>query len=157
MLQYHTPDNKAKMESGVALTDEDRWDWLTRLRQEAISKIDAGASGVALACSALKKIYRDELRVAGQSRSDIDVHFVYLHANEDLLIERVKQRQGHYMKEGMVHGQLKTLEKPDGDEERDCLLVDVSAPSEEAQANALQAVKGAIAREAAITHAETSS
>ncbi|KAL9055316.1 MAG: hypothetical protein Q9162_003623 [Coniocarpon cinnabarinum] len=143
------------MESGVALTDDDRWEWLQILRQTALERIDAGEGGVVISCSALKKRYRDVLR--GAARNDVEVHFVYLHANEDLLVERVKQRQGHYMKEAMVRGQLSDLEEPSGEEKAsDCLTVDVSGPSEEVQARALEAVKGVVAEHVAAVHTHSS-
>ena len=144
------------MHSGQPLTDADRWDWLILLRQAAVEALNAGAAGVVLACSALKRKYRDVIRVVELFEHHIVIHFVYLSANEELLMERVKARQGHYMKDVMVRSQFSTLEEPQADEvARDCLTVDVSAPSDEVQANALQAVKGALAKAARTAHSGT--
>ena len=72
------------MSEGVALTDADRWDWrLIQLREEAVLALDSGAAGVILdLLSALKRKYRDVIRVARYNDHDVRVHFIYLRASE---------------------------------------------------------------------------
>lgn len=70
------------MKSGIPLEDADRWDWLIRLRDAAVTELLSGNSGVVLACSALKKRYRDVLRIASYFNNQIATHFVCLDVNE---------------------------------------------------------------------------
>jgi len=143
--EYHPESNIDKMAKGIPLSDADRWDWLTRLREESISKIQAGAQGVVLTCSALKRKYRDVIRVAPYYSHDVLVHFVYLHAREEVLIARVQARQGHYMGANMVHSQFGILEAP-GKEETDVISVDVSGSIEEVEEEALAKIREAVKR-----------
>jgi len=121
---YHPQSNVDKMSQGTALTDADRWDWLIQLREEAVDALDAGAEGVILTCSALKRKYRDVIRVARYNDHDVRVHFIYLRATEELLTQRVAARKGHYMKPSMIKSQLQSLEEPM--KERDVHAIDVS-------------------------------
>ena len=111
---YHSPTNVEKMRNGIPLTDEDRAPWLATLRRMIEGWIGAGTNA-ALACSALKQTYRQELQVGPQ------VRFVYLKAAPEVLAMRLRGRAGHYMKAGMLESQLETLEEP-----KDALVVDVS-------------------------------
>lgn len=133
------------MAAGIPLTDADRWDWLILLRQRALTELTLPhptnrPPGVVLTCSALKRKYRDVIRVAAYNNSQVRVHFVYLRATEELLLQRVKARQGHYMKESMVKSQFASLEEPTSDE-ADCLVVSVGGTMPDVQALALEAVK----------------
>ncbi len=132
------------MAAGTPLTDADRWDWLVLLRQKAMERLSSGSSGVVLTCSALKRKYRDVIRIASYNDHDVLVHFVYLRADEEVLLQRVKARQGHYMKDSMVKSQFKSLEEP-ADEERDVLGVDVSRSLTEVQRIALSRVQQVLA------------
>jgi gluconokinase len=136
------------MSHGIALTDQDRWDWLISLRRAAMSAIEASSSpaGVVVTCSALKQRYRDVIRIAHYNHPDILVHFVYLHAPEDVLLQRVGARQGHYMGANMVHSQLETLEEPTK-EETDVISVDVSGAKSEVEAETLRRIRGAVKSE----------
>ena len=135
------------MAEGVPLTDSDRWDWLVVLRQKAVERLTkAGAPGVVLTCSALKRKYRDVIRIAAYNDHDVEVHFVYLRAAEKVLMERVKARQGHYMKDSMVHSQFKSLEEPYHDE-MDCLKLDVSGAMAAVQRDALTLVQDVLAED----------
>ncbi len=126
--QFHPQSNIDKMANGVPLTDSDRWDWLTLLREEALRQLSAaGAEGVVLTCSALKRKYRDVIRVAPYYSHDVLLHFIYLHAPEEVLLDRVGRRQGHYMGANMVHSQISILEPPAPDE-TDVISIDVSGP-----------------------------
>lgn len=101
---FHSAANKAKMGAGHPLTDEDRWPWLRSLRDWMSQQAAQGRSSV-VACSALREVYRDILREA-----DGDVFFVHLVLPEDVNLERLGSRPGHYMKTGMLDSQLSTLE-----------------------------------------------
>lgn len=127
------------MRNGIPLTDADRWDWLTALREESIKRLNSGSKGVVLTCSALKRKYRDVIRVAGYYDHRIQIHFVFLDASEELLLARVAQRQNHYMGANMVHSQFETLERPLADE-KDVITIDVSRPIEEVEREALSNV-----------------
>ncbi|KAF4984186.1 hypothetical protein FZEAL_584 [Fusarium zealandicum] len=136
---YHPPTNIEKMRNGVPLTDADRWDWLTALREESIHRLNAGSSGVVLTCSALKRKYRDVIRVAGYYDHRILIHFVFLDAPEEVLLARVQQRANHYMGANMVHSQFDILERPLGDE-KDVITIDVSRTLDQVQQDALASV-----------------
>jgi gluconokinase len=124
------------MRNGTPLTDADRWDWLTALRDESMKRIASGADGVVLTCSALKRKYRDVIRVAAYYDPSLLIHFIYLDAPEEVLLERVTRRQNHYMGANMVHSQFNILERP-SDDEHDVVSIDVSKSVDEVKADAL--------------------
>lgn len=135
------------MSKGIPLTDADRWDWLTRLREEAISRLSStGSQGVVLTCSALKRKYRDVIRVAPYFSHDLRVHFVFLHAPEEVLTARVMARAGHFMGASMVHSQFGILEAP-GRDEIDVISVDVSGSIEQVEEEALAKVQETVKSE----------
>lgn len=107
---FHSEANRAKMGAGHPLTDEDRWPWLATIGTYLRDEMIAGRPTV-VACSALKRVYRDRIRAAGAS-----VYFVFLTGNEELLQERMSSRAGHFMKAGMLASQLAILEPLDPDE-----------------------------------------
>jgi gluconokinase len=131
------------MASNIPLTDEDRWNWLIILRNEAIKRLQ-NSNAVIVTCSALKHKYRDVLRVANYEHPDVQVHFIYLRADRKTLQERVANRQGHYMKKEMVNSQIANLEEPD-EIEWDAMSVDVRGTPEEVQHAALEVVKNKLA------------
>lgn len=131
------------MAQGTPLNDGDRWDWLIVLREEAVKKLESGASGVIVTCSALKKKYRDVIRLASLNDHDVIVHFIYLRASEELLMSRVRARQGHYMKDSMVRSQFEALEEPT-EKEHDVLTVDVAGTLDDVEKLALDAVSQAM-------------
>lgn len=133
------------MSNGIPLTDADRWDWLTALREESIRQLEAGHDGVVLTCSALKRKYRDVIRVAPYFAPNIHLHFIYLHASEEVLLKRVLARQNHYMGAGMVHSQFDILEPP-AEEETDVITIDVSRSAEEVKADVLDKALETMAR-----------
>ena len=116
---YHSAANVEKMRNGIPLTDADREPWLESLRSVIVEWIAAGKNGV-LACSALKKEYRDRLVVGPE------VRVVYLKGDRELLRERLLLRRGHYMKEVMLESQIATLEEPG-----DAIVVDARRTPEE--------------------------
>jgi len=101
----HPPANRAKMAAGIPLTDDDRAPWLERIAAE----LDRP---VVVACSALKRSYRDTLRAAAP-----DLTLVFLHGEATLLAGRIEGRTGHFMPSSLLQSQLATLEEPDPDEE----------------------------------------
>lgn len=127
------------MSNGIPLTDSDRWDWLTSLRDESMRQINEGQTGVVLTCSALKRKYRDVIRVAAYYDHHLLIHFIYLDASEELLLQRVAQRQGHYMGANMVHSQFEVLERPTKNE-TDVISIDVSRTLGEVKEDALARV-----------------
>jgi carbohydrate kinase (thermoresistant glucokinase family) len=125
---FHPPSNVAKMASGVALSDDDRWPWLASLRRAMRMERD-----VVVACSALRRTYRDALRAAG------DVRFIYLPVDRDEALRRVASRSGHYMGASMVDSQFATLEVPDP-AETDVATIDAAGDAGAAAAGAIEAL-----------------
>ena len=116
------------MAQNVPLTDVDRWDWLISLRDAAVAALadHSSPTGVVVTCSALKRKYRDVIRVAAYNNPEVQVHFIYLYAPESVLLKRVAARQGHYMGAGMVHSQFECLEAPSQQETKDVIACDCS-------------------------------
>lgn len=106
---FHPAANVAKMRSGVPLTDEDRKPWLRAVADWMDATIAAGESAV-LACSALKRSYRDELL------SRPEAMMVLLQVDRDVLVRRLISRNGHFFPEKLLDSQLKILETPGPDE-----------------------------------------
>lgn len=106
---FHPPANVARMSAGLPLDDTDRAPWLASLVTLLREHSSRGAP-VVLACSALKRTYRDQLNVADT------VRFVYLNGDAELLRHRLEQRSGHYMQPNMLASQLASLEPPDREE-----------------------------------------
>ncbi|KAH0036119.1 shikimate kinase, partial [Aureobasidium melanogenum] len=146
---FHPQANIDKMANNIPLTDADRWDWLILLRDQAVAALNTGASGVVLTCSALKRKYRDVIRVASYNDNNVLVHFIYLSATQELLLQRVHGRVGHYMKDSMVKSQFDALEPPTVDE-RDVMSVDVSGDFASVQELALEVVNRVMASDAVI-------
>jgi len=109
----HPTANIAKMSTGEPLTDADRWPWLARLRFEI-----RGSRDIVVACSALKRSYRDLLRHAG------GVRFVFLDLDAETAHDRAGRRQDHFMGPNMIESQFDALERP-GTDEPDVVTVDV--------------------------------
>jgi carbohydrate kinase (thermoresistant glucokinase family) len=119
----HTHTAVSKMAIGSALQDEDRIPWLKRLKRRALETIEElGYDNVIISCSALKKLYRDEIR--GLANEDRNVIFVDLQAKKEELVSRMQGRTGHYMAAEMIEGQLEAYESANS-EEVDVLPVDV--------------------------------
>jgi gluconokinase len=120
--RFHPASNVAKMSAGHPLTDEDRWPWLQAIADEIDRVCKAGERAV-IACSALKRAYRDIL-VHGRS----DVRIIYLRGTQELIAGRLASRKGHFMPPGLLASQFKTLEPPDVDEKP--VTVSIDAPVE---------------------------
>lgn len=104
----HPAANVAKMASGHALTDDDRLPWLAAV---GAAMATAQTDGLVMACSALKRSYRDAL-LAAEPR----IRFVYLEGSHALLERRVANREGHFMPASLLDSQLATLEPLAADE-----------------------------------------
>jgi gluconokinase len=120
--EHHSPESIAKMAAGTPLNDNDRHQWLLVL-QSLISQAAQRNQGLVLSCSALKRRYRDLLRVG-----DPALVFIYLHGDPALIASRMKQRTGHFMPQALLESQLRDLEALAADER--AVRVDV-APSPE--------------------------
>ncbi len=119
---YHPPANVAKMRAGIPLEDADRWPWLEAIRAD-LARWMAGGETAVVACSALKRAYRDLLRRAGPG-----ILFVHLVGPPQLIATRLAGRRGHYMPPGLLPSQLATLEDPTG--EPDVVTVSIDRPPE---------------------------
>lgn len=106
---FHPAANIAKMERGVPLTDEDREPWLQNLRK-TIARSVAENDDAILACSALKRKYRELLRVSA------DVKFVFLHGSRARIAGQLKHRSGHFMNPALLESQFADLEEPEPSE-----------------------------------------
>jgi carbohydrate kinase (thermoresistant glucokinase family) len=108
--ELHPPQNVALMAAGTPLSAADRQDWLAAVAQR-LGDDAARRRGVVVACSALKRSYRDRLRAAAPG-----VQFVHLQGPQALLAQRLAERKGHYMPAALLQSQFDTLEPPLPDE-----------------------------------------
>lgn len=108
--RFHPPSNVDKMRSGIPLTDEDRGPWLDAIATWIDQTRETGHRAI-LACSALKRRYRDVL-IGDRA----DVRLVYLEGDETLIASRLASRHGHYMPPSLLHSQFDALEEPGADE-----------------------------------------
>ena len=113
---FHPAANIKKMKAGIPLTDDDRWPWLDRLQQQ-IKRCLAAHENAVVACSALKRAYRDRLRLSE------GVRFVFLRATRAQIVEQLQGRRGHFMPAALLDSQFSDLEEPQPDES--ALTVDV--------------------------------
>ncbi|MET1087953.1 MAG: gluconokinase [Arthrobacter sp.] len=98
----HPLPNVAKMRAGIPLTDEDRWPWLRLVGAELAAE---HPHGIVVACSALRRAYRDAIRAAAPSTT-----FILLQVDPSVLQERLVRRPGHFMPPSLLASQLETLE-----------------------------------------------
>ena len=126
------------MADGQPLADADRWDWLIVLRDQALATL-ADSRCVVVTCSALKRKYRDVIRVASYHQPEVRVHFIFLSVSDSILMDRVRARRNHYMKDYMVRSQLESLEAPQTGE-IDVLSIDAGGTSQEVQQLVLNVV-----------------
>lgn len=129
---FHPQANVDKMSRGQPLDDADRQPWFDRLCSLILDRQSSGTGGV-LACSALKRTYRDQLRSSG-----VGVRFVYLHAQKNLLLTRMSSRSEHFMPTTLLDSQLSTLEEPVPDE---AIRLDAMLPVQELVNRAISMVK----------------
>ena len=119
----HPRRNIMKMASGEPLNDEDRKPWLAALNDAAFAMQRTNKVSL-VACSALKKDYRDQLRQGNPNLS-----FIYMKGEREVIENRLKARKGHFFKTGMLVTQFAALEEPQADEP-DVQIVDINQPLE---------------------------
>lgn len=125
---FHPAANVEKISHGIPLSDEDRVPWLAALR-DAILRWNARSQNAVLACSALKRKYRDELRAD-------HVRFVYLEGSCELIRDRLQIRRGHFATESILKSQFEDLEVP-----TDAITVSIDNRPEEIANEIIAAVK----------------
>lgn len=130
----HPVENVAKMAAGTPLTDEDRWPWLATVGRELAA---AGDGGMVLACSALRRSYRDAIRQQAP-----DTIFLHLNGSKEVLKARTEGRTGHFMPPALLESQLATLEPLQEDERG--VVVDIAAPVAEVVAEALKGIAAVV-------------
>lgn len=134
----HPAENVAKMAAGTPLTDADRWPWLAVIGSELAA---AGPSGLVLACSALKRSYRDAIRANAPQTI-----FLHLDGAREVLASRLADRSGHFMPATLLESQLAALEPLEPDEPG--VVVDITASVDDVVAEALAGLSkaGALTR-----------
>ena len=121
--EYHSAENVRRMASGIALTDDDRAEWLRSLAARLREANEAG-TGLVMTCSALKRSYRDILRAEAGS-----LRFVFLKGERALIASRIAGRRGHFMPTSLLESQFATLEEPSADE--DAWVCDITQPPQD--------------------------
>ncbi len=120
--ELHPPRNLERMASGIALTDSDRREWLQAIAVQLADASTAG-HGLIVACSALKRSYRNLLRAASS-----ELAFVHLRADAAELEARMQARTDHFMPTSLLQSQLQTLEPPGADER--AITFDTALPAD---------------------------
>jgi carbohydrate kinase (thermoresistant glucokinase family) len=128
--ELHPPRNVERMAAGIPLTDADRAPWLAALAARLV-QARAARRGLVVACSALKRAYRDILRGGAP-----DLLLVHLHGERALLAERLARRRGHNTPAALLQSQLDTLEPPLADER--AVTIDIALAPERQLALALE-------------------
>ena len=100
---YHSKNNIKKMSSGIPLNDEDRYDWLVKIREEIVKR--QKTQNLVVTCSALKEKYRSILNVK-------NYYLVYLKINKETARKRINNRRDHFMPDSLVESQFSILEEP---------------------------------------------
>jgi carbohydrate kinase (thermoresistant glucokinase family) len=125
----HPLANKTKMAAGIPLDDDDRWPWLdlvgSELADDCLESIDGseGFTGTVIACSALKRKYRERILAAAPGTV-----FVHLDGPKELLAERMGSRGDHFMPLALLDSQLKTLEPLGSDEPGKVYSIELTVP-----------------------------
>ena len=133
----HLPESVAKMRAGIALEDADRWPWLDRIGQHLTHTDGGHEAGHVVACSALKRSYRERIR-----RLAAPVQFVFLDGSAELIAQRMALRSGHYMHPELLASQFSALERPAADED-DVIRLDITRPVGPLLTEALAALQSA--------------
>lgn len=130
--EFHSAANKAKMHAGTPLTDADRASWLRAIAAWIDEHLAVGKDGV-VTCSALKRVYRDDLRRPG-------VRFVYLDGDRDLIARRIASRHEHFFPAELLDSQFRDLEPPVPEE--GAVTVPVGGTPEEIVQQAIDRLNG---------------
>lgn len=137
---FHSPESVLKMSHGHPLTDEDREPWLQSIRlamEEWNRQLDSQEK-VVIACSALKRRYRETLR--GRDSVALPVQFVWLDGSMDLINERMQNRHHHFMKAEMLKSQFDALENPLDDISSDYPVIRVEIERGDSTLNQVQKI-----------------
>ena len=126
----HPAANRAKMASSTPLDDTDRWPWLDIIA-DAARTVEAKGGSAIVACSALKRIYRERLAQAGES-----VKFIHLDGDRTTILERMQARADHFMPPALLDSQLATLEPPGDDEP--AVRIEITLPVDEIAQQAMR-------------------
>ncbi len=103
---FHSGEAKARMASGLPLTDEMRVPWVERIAVELQRRVTAGER-ISLAFSGLRSAHRDMLRATG-----LPLRFLFLHGDKSLIAARMVERTGHYMPVSLLDSQFDALQSP---------------------------------------------
>jgi gluconokinase len=131
----HLPASVEKMRAGIALDDADRWPWLDSIGRLLAQPAADLSGGRVLACSALKRAYRERIRSLAAP-----LQFVFLDGPAELIEQRMALRTGHYMHPELLASQLRALERP-GADEHDVVRIDINRPVGQLLAAALAALQ----------------
>jgi carbohydrate kinase (thermoresistant glucokinase family) len=123
---FHPHENVERMRAGMPLTDADRAPWLAALASVIAKHAAAGTSAV-LACSALKRAYRE--RLVSSPHVAAAMRFVFLRAAPEVLAERLRKRRGHFFSPSLLSSQLADLEAPAADEPAPTVMLDAAEPA----------------------------
>ncbi len=127
--EFHPQENVDKMARGVPLNNDDRRPWLDQLNREIANNQRKGVHSV-VACSALKKGYRDRLTHGLEG-----VQFIFLCGAQDVILNRLHNRHGHYMLPDLLDSQIATLEPPE-----DAIIVPVEFSTQQQVAEVVKQV-----------------
>ena len=131
--ELHPVSNVKRMSQGLPLTDSDRWPWLESVAGFAQVQ-SSNARVCVIACSALKKSYREVINQAGR------VLYVYLHGSRGLIQARMSQRENHFMPAALIDSQFADLEVPDAVSEQ-VVTVDIRAELDDVVDSAVAQVR----------------
>ena len=131
----HLPASVEKMRAGIALEDADRWPWLDSIGLLLAQPAEETSGGRVLACSALKRAYRERIRSLAAP-----LQFIFLDGPAELIEQRMAMRTGHYMHPELLASQLRALERP-GADEHDVVRIDINRPVGQLLAAALAALQ----------------
>ncbi len=131
---FHSPENKEKMRHGIGLSDVDRGPWLAAIRDHMEHWTRHKKNGV-MACSALKRSYRDVLLSAAgiTTERSKEIQIVYLKGGYELIAERLHRRAGHFAGETLLASQFAALEEPN-----DAVTIDVAQTPDEIVSEAIR-------------------
>ncbi|WP_233125407.1 gluconokinase [Glutamicibacter sp. PAEs-4] len=113
----HPQANIAKMSAGIPLDDADREPWLGEIGKRLAAE---DGKPLIIACSALKRKYRDQIRAQAP-----DTVFIHLNGSFELLSQRMAERTGHFMPVELLKSQFETLDELQADERG--VVLDISA------------------------------